>query len=97
MYKSSKKGLPTLTKTFAKESLAERGARAVESSKDKGVFIDQNEANQTTLSDAIDKHELEILPSKSSQESVKFQIKQIKKMIGDHSLSRLNSSIIAEF
>ncbi|MFK5914992.1 MAG: site-specific integrase [Woeseiaceae bacterium] len=95
--KVRKKGFPTLTKTFAKKAIAERWARDVESSMDKGVFIDHREADQTTLSDILDRYEREVLPTKKSQKPVKFQIKLIKQMIGNHSLSRLNSSVIAKF
>jgi len=95
--KVRKKGFPTLTKTFAKKAIAERWARDVESSMDKGITIDHREADQTTLTDLLDRYEREVLPTKKSQTSVKFQIKIIKKMIGNHSLSRLNSSIIAKF
>jgi len=95
--KVRKKGFPTITKTFANKAIAERWARYVESSMDKGITIDHREADQTTLSDLLDRYEREVLPTKKSQTSVKFQIKIIKKMIGHHSLSRLNSSIIAKF
>lgn len=95
--KVRKKGFSSLTKTFSKKALAERWARDVESSMDKGIFIDHREADQTTLSDILDRYEREVLPTKKSQKPVKFQIKLIKTMIGDYSLSRLNTSIIAKF
>ena len=95
--KVRKKGFPSLTKTFTKKALAERWVRDVESSMDKGVLIDHKEADQTTLSDILDRYESEILPSKKSQIPVKAQIKLIKLMIGNYSLSRLTSSVIAKF
>ena len=95
--KIRKRGFPSLTRTFAKKALAERWARDIESSMDKGVFTDHREAEQTTLSEILDRYEREILPSKKSQLPVKGQIKQIKRIIGGHSLSRLTSSVIAEF
>ena len=95
--KVRKRGFPTLTQTFSKKAVAERWARDIESSMDKGVFVDHREAEQTTLSDILDRYEREILPGKKSQLPVKGQIKQIKRIIGTHSLARLTTSVIAEF
>jgi len=92
-----KQGFPSLTQTFTKKAYAERWVRDVESSMDKGMFIDHREAAQTTLANVLDRYELEILPSKKSQKPVKYQIKTIKKMIGKYYLSHLNSNILAKF
>jgi len=95
--KIRKKGFPVITQTFSKKALAERWARDVESSMDKGVHIDYREAEQTTLANVLDRYEREVLPSKKSQKPVIGQIKMIKSLIGDFSLSQLTSSLIAEY
>lgn len=95
--KVRKRGFPSLTQTFAKKALAERWARDIESSMDKGIFVDHREASQTTLTEVLDRYERDILPTKKSQLPVKGQIRQIKRVIGNHSLSRLSSSVIADY
>lgn len=95
--KVRKKGYPVLTQTFTKKAFADRWARDVESSMDKGIFIDHREAEQTTLANVLDRYEREVLPSKKSQKPVKGQIKKIKSFIGDFSLSQVTSSLIAEY
>ena len=91
------KGYPVITQTFSKKALAERWARDVESSMDKGVHIDYREAEQIILSNILDRYERKILPSKKSQKPVIGQIKKIKSIIGGFSLSQLSSSLIAEY
>ena len=95
--KVRKKGFTTLTQTFSKKALAERWARDIESSMDKGIFIDHRESEQTSLAEVLDRYEREILPTKKSQKPVKGQIKKIKSLIGDFSLAQLTSSLIAEY
>ena len=52
-----RQGQPGITKTFESRADADRWARAVESSIDKGQFFDINEAQRTTLGDC-GRHEL---------------------------------------
>ena len=95
--KVRKRGFPSRTQTFTKKSHAERWARDVESAMDKGIFVDHREAAQTTLADVLDRYETDILPTKKSQIQVKTQIRQVKRMNGEHALSSVTSSIIADY
>ena len=61
-----RQGHPDITKTFEARQDAEKWARAVESSIDKGQFIDINEAQRTTLGDVIERYLAEVTPTMKS-------------------------------
>ena len=86
-----------MTQTFSKKSQAESWAKDIESSMDKGLFIDHREAEQTTMAELFVRYENEILPTKKAIRPVKLQIKQINRFIGSVYLSHLTTSVIASF
>ena len=92
-----KKGMPAQFKTFKTKAAAERWARQVEADMDKGVFVSTSAAENTTLSEVIDRYIKEILPTKKSQRQVISQCKTIKRELGDFSLTALTPSILANF
>jgi len=51
-----KKGLPVACKTFESRVEADRWAREIESEMDRGVYISRNEAESTTLREALDRY-----------------------------------------
>jgi integrase len=55
-----RKGYPTLKKTFKRKVDAEKWARSVENEMDRGVFISRKEAENTTLSELLDRYAHEI-------------------------------------
>ena len=59
--------MPAQFKTFKTKAAAERWARQVEADMDKGVFVLTSAAENTTLSEVIDRYIKEILPAKKSQ------------------------------
>ena len=59
-----RKGYPDITKTFSKRSEANAWARQVESDIDKGAFISRVEAENTTLSELLNRYLNEITPHK---------------------------------
>jgi integrase len=61
-----RQGHPDITKTFESRADAERWARAVESSIDKGQFVDASEAQRTTLGDVIERYLAEVTPTMKS-------------------------------
>ena len=59
-----KKGFPRLAKTFDTKAEAETWAATVESEMGRGVFVSMKEAENTTLAEALDRYEREVIPSK---------------------------------
>ncbi len=55
-----RKGHPTQTRTFNTKVPAETWARQVEGEMDRGTFVSRHEAENTTLSEALDRYEREI-------------------------------------
>ena len=92
-----KPGHRNLSKTFKVKKDATVWARTVESDKDRGVFLDVTEAQQTSLSEALRRYESEILPSKKAVASEASRIKRLDRELGGYSLSRLSPSIISEY
>jgi integrase len=83
--------------TFDKKSDAETWSAKVESEIGRGVFVDHSEAERTTLTEALDRYEREVLPHKKSQRPVKYQIKRLKKDLGRLKLVAVTSSVLAKY
>ena len=69
-----KKGFPRISRTFDTKSEAEIWAATVESEIGRGVFISRKEAENTTLSEALDRYEREISSSKKGHRREKTRI-----------------------
>ena len=59
-----KKGYPSQTRTFDTKAEAEVWATTVESEMARGIFVSRKEAENTTLSEAIDRYIAEVIPTK---------------------------------
>jgi integrase len=92
-----KRGYPTQTKTFSDSNDAKRWATIIESEMERGVFVSRTEAEATLVSDALDRYEREILPSKRGAASDKSRLKTLKEEFGSYRLASLNSSQISKF
>lgn len=55
-----RKGFDRITRTFDTKVAAEAWARQVEGEMDRGGYVSQKEAENTTLSEALDRYEREI-------------------------------------
>jgi hypothetical protein len=86
-----------LVKSFCSRVDAKRWARFIESEIDRGLFVNLVEAEQTTLSQILDRYAHEVLPSKKDVTRVLSRIRLIKKSIGDYSLATITSSVVASF
>ena len=53
----NKKGFPRRSRTFNTKADAEKWARQIEAEMDRGVFVSRKEAENTTLSEALDRYE----------------------------------------
>ena len=71
-----KKGFGQIGRTFDTKAEAETWAKIVESEMVRGVFVARNEAENTTLAEALDRYEREIVPAKKGavQESSRIRI-----------------------
>jgi len=94
----SRDGYPDQVKTFEAKSDAERWARSVESEMDKGLFIDTQEAQRTTLRELILRYVREVTPMMKSVSEDTIRLNAIaRKPIANWSLANLNSSRIATY
>lgn len=62
-----RKGYPEQTKTFNTKAEAEAWARKIESEIDRGVFVSRTEAEATSLEEALDRYEREIVANKKGK------------------------------
>ncbi|MDR3383938.1 integrase [Cupriavidus basilensis] len=60
----TRKGFPPQVKTLNTRADAEAWARQIEFEMDRGVFVSRTEAENTSLSEVLDRYEREILPGK---------------------------------
>lgn len=58
------RGHESISRTFDKKADAEKWARHVENEMDRGIFYDRSEAERTTLLEALDRYEREIISKK---------------------------------
>ncbi|MHB8370813.1 MAG: site-specific integrase [Leptospirales bacterium] len=74
----TKKGFDRITRTFDSRAEAESWARHIENEMDRGIFVSRKEAENTTLSDALDRYEREVVPAKkgAKQESMRIRLWQ---------------------
>lgn len=91
-------GYPDQTKTFESKADAEKWARALESTIDKGQFVSTSEAHQTTLRDAIARYLLEVTPTMKGAAPDTIRLKAImRKPIAKWSLANLSATRMAAY
>jgi integrase len=94
----SRDGYPDQVKTFDAKSDAERWARSVESEMDKGLFVDTQEAQRTTLRELILRYVREVTPTMKSVSEDTIRLKAMaRKSIANWSLANLSAARIAAF
>lgn len=93
-----RKGHPDITKSFIKLIDAERWARAIEASIDRGVYFDTTEAEKVTLGDVIGRYIREVLPSMKGYVEDSYRLRAIqRRSISMTSMARLSSLKIASY
>jgi integrase len=91
-------GFPDQVRTFSLKHDAERWARSIESDIDRGQFTNVSVAQQTTLSDLIQRFIREVLPLKKSLIEDSFRLNALsRKPISKWSMANLSPSRIAEY
>ena len=93
-----KKGFPRLAKTFDTKAEAETWAATVESEMGRGVFVSMKEAEGTTLEEALDRYEREVIPSKkgAKAEIVRMRIWK-RSSLANRSLASIQGKDIAAY
>jgi integrase len=87
-------------RTFDTKGEAEAWARRVEAEMDSGSWQDRSEGDRTTVAQALDRYELEIVRHKApaTQRQDKHRIRTIRKsLIGPIALSRLTGRDVADY
>lgn len=70
-----RQGHPEVTRSFINKNEAERWARSVESEMDKGLFVETQEAQRTTLRELIHRYVREVTPKmKSVTEDTNYEL-----------------------
>ena len=82
-----RKGFERVTRTFDTKSEVETWARNVESEMDRGVFVSRKEAENTTLSEALDRYEREVIPDKKGAVQERSRVRIWKRCQEEKSLS----------
>ncbi|MFM8589902.1 MAG: site-specific integrase, partial [Limnohabitans sp.] len=91
-------GYPDQAKTFESRADAERWARSVESSIDKGQFIDINEAQRTTLGDVIERYLAEVTLTMKSALADTIRLSALmRRPIARLSMANLSAARVAAF
>ncbi len=94
----SRNGYPDQVKTFDAKNDAERWARSVEAEMDKGLFVDTQEAQRTTLKELILRYVQEVTPTMKSVSEDTTRLKAIaRKPIANWSLANLSATRIAAY
>lgn len=94
----SRDGYPDQVKTFDARTDAERWARSVETEMDKGLFIDTQEAQRTTLREVILRYVREVTPTMKSASEDTIRLNAIaRKPIASWNLANLSAARIAAF
>ena len=93
----TRKGFNRLSRTFDTKAQAETWARQIEAEMDRGVFVSRKEAENTTLSEALDRYLREVTVHKKNQRSERLYAETWKKAFGLRSLASLVSSDIAKY
>ncbi len=93
-----KKGHPPQTRTFDARSEADAWARQVEGEMDRGLFVSRKEAENTTLSEAIERYIAEVIPTKKQQRREKNRAIALQKFsLAKYSLASIQGKEIAAF
>ena len=86
-----KHGFPPRTKTFETRADAAAWGRMIESEIERGVFVNRDEAERTTVADLLARYLRDVSPTKRSGKSDKGRVKTLTKRIGAYKLSVLVS------
>lgn len=92
-------GWPTASKTFRTRRNADDWSRRTEDEMVRGVFIQRAPSEKTSIADALDRYNREVVPTKkpSTQLSETGRIKLLKEYLGKYSLAAVTPDLVAQF
>jgi integrase len=89
---------PDIAKTFRTRQDAEKWAKATELAIERGIFIDQGEAEKTTLAQTIRRYVREVLPIMKGAKDDSIRLNAIcRRPICSYVMSRLSARLFAEY
>jgi len=92
-----RKGFERISRTFDTKAEAEAWAKVTESEMVRGVFVSRQEAENTTLSEALDRYLREVSVLKKSHRTEKIYAGTWKKSFGSRSVASITSTDIAKY
>lgn len=96
--KVRRRGYPVQSQTFAKKTDAEAWARKIESELERGVWRDTDEAERTTLAEALERYEREVTPRKKGAEQEAYRVRALRRLpLARQTLARIRGADIAAF
>lgn len=95
--KIRRKGWPNQSKAFQTQEAAQQWARAVEREMDIGAFINRNDAEKTTFSDAAARYTKDVLPKLRGAKSDLSRIKRLNETFGKYSLASINAALLSSY
>ena len=94
--KIRRKGIPRQSKSFEKYGDAEKWARDIENQIDRGIFVHREEAENTSLAEALERYLREVTPAKKGAYQETYLIKAwLKDPLSSRMLAKLRSSDFA--
>ncbi len=93
-----KKGFTRISRTFDTKAEAETWAATVESEMGRGIFLSRKEAENTSLSEALERYEREVIPAKkgAKQESMRIRIWK-RSSLANRSIASIQGKDIAAY
>lgn len=93
-----RKGWPVTCKTFETRVDAETWSRQIEGEMDRGVFVSRTEAENTTLTQALDRYRDEYIPRLAQQQREKNRVAFLqKRLLASRFLASIRGKDIADF
>lgn len=91
-------GGPSQSRTFAKKADAEAWARKIESELERGVWRDTDEAERTTLAEALKRYAREVTPRKKGAVQEAYRVQALGRLpLARRTLARIRGADVAEF
>lgn len=91
-------GYPEQSNTFITKVEAEAWVREIEGKMDRGIFIDRNTLEKTTLFDILDRYEKEVTPTKKGEIQEKSKLNILKKAkLSGMSLAKIQPKDIVHY
>lgn len=91
-------GYPPLTRSFRTKADAERWVRDQEAEMDRGEWVDTREAARTTLADALERYQREVIPRKKSQSQERGRVRVwLRSGLQDYALTNLRGADVARW